>query len=524
MQKTAVNQGHGWKFYLAVALGWIVEMLETWIRILGRGGPLQRGTSLPGYLALRCYPRLLEELLAIYDQVVVVTGTNGKTTTTNLLAEMARATFPDAVVTINREGANMLAGLVTALMRDRKRAPAGPPGSVGHKAGRVAVLEVDEGTLPALALRVHRVDAVVITNLFRDQLDRYAEVAILAEKMRLALGTWPGARLILNADDPAVARMGEGRKGVAFYGLEGMGVEVGAEVGSRTQALGENLLCPHCHARLDYSRVWYSHLGDYRCRNCGFSRPRPQYRAEIQGSWQAGGTKLVIEASGQKLEFCSPLSGRYNAYNLLAAASALGELAGVDRLYEVSPVASAFKPREGRDEWFSWPGLPRRARLALVKNPVGLTETLQSVLSSGVRAEARMLVLAINDLAADGRDVSWLYDADWSALVGSGIEPVICSGLRAYDMAVCLKYQGLDPSRVKVLPSLDGAVSAFLDSQQLELDLLCTYTCLAPGRRALLRRGARPGLPQAEMDGGGGFGHGNSHCPSLPRVLKPIRR
>lgn len=448
---------------LAILAGRLVTLLCRWLK---RGG-----TSLPGFVALKVDPLLLQHLSARCQQVVIVTGTNGKTTTTNLLAGILRASGLRVVT--NSEGANMPAGVATALLEQR---------------GEVAVLEVDEGTL-ALVTRQVRADVVVITNLLRDQLDRYHELEQLAAVINRALASHPVATLILNADDSLVTSLGEGWDSVRYFGLARTPWSQ-----TTTREVLEGHICPHCHQPLQFNFYHYSHLGDYFCPRCSYRRPRADYEGrELQLEPTGARFALVYRDGAVDLE--TPMPGLYNVYNILAAASAALYLGIAPET--IIQVVTSFLPGQGRAETFNLGD--RQITLMLVKNPTGLGVALRT-LASGQKKMAYLL--AINDLAADGRDVSWLWDADLSPLLAAPRSRIICAGLRAGDMAICLKYQGVAEAGLEVIPDPRASIAALLAQPVNEALILCTYTNLALYRRLLLERGAQSEVtPGASLPG-----------------------
>ncbi len=453
---------------LRLALG--AGRLTSWLCRLG-GFP---GTSLPGVVGLRLFPGLVRELAAGYKIVVAVTGTNGKTTTANLLAHILRAAGHN--VAHNSEGANMLPGVATALMRDCDLA--------GRARADVALLEVDEGSVEKV-FGAARPDLVVVTNYFRDQLDRYFELERLTALLRRAVAELPGARLLLNADDPLAAAAGRDLAGVSYYGLEDPGREYREGATFFGEEAREARYCS-CGMKLQYTARFYGQLGHYSCPRCGFRRPDPDFAARAVRAGPGGVSFALARAPGGVPgagECAAPLRGFYNTYNVLAALSA-ALLLGVP--WEVARRAvSSYRTATGRMEEFVISGLP--CTLALIKNPVGANEVLRVVAA----AEGKKAVLvAINDLAADGRDVSWLWDAEFGFLAAPDVVRVVCSGRRAHDLAVCLKYSGLEPKRISVAPGLREGLALLVrarDEGAERLFVLATYTNLFPLARLLSR-------------------------------------
>lgn len=471
--------------WIALCLGklavFVCERLGAW-----RGG--WGGTTLPGRLARRVDPGLLRRLGQEYARIVLVTGTNGKTTTTALLTACLRgAGFTDIVT--NAEGANMLSGLTTALLKARPLGRRKCPSDTEPPA-RVAVLEVDEGSLEALSRELPAVDLVVVTNLFRDQLDRYTELAVLTEHLDRALSHWPQARLVLNADDPLVAGLGLNRAGVAYYSVAAAKPatlpRMAADLAQEAEA-GERVLCPRCQGPLQFRARSYSHLGEYYCPGCGFSRPHAGYTVSgLRPASGGSGTSFTFaEGAGTAVTFSTSLNGLHNVYNAAAALTAAREL-GAGSLSSFVPKLAAFGAPQGRAEEFLFPASGLEGTLILVKNPAGLSQALRTVAAPGAARPFDGLLLAINDLAADGRDVSWLWDVDYTPLADLSI---ICAGRRAADLAVCLKYHGLPRVALTVVPGLEKSVNLLLARSRRRFAILCTYTNLAPYRWALLKKG-----------------------------------
>jgi UDP-N-acetylmuramyl tripeptide synthase len=436
-------------------------------RRLGRGG----GTVIGGHVVTRLAPRALAELSrALPRGVVLVSGTNGKTTTSRLLAHLLAG--QGVALVHNRAGANLLPGIVSALAQNTDWR--------GRPRAALGLFEVDEATLPhALGPAAPR--AVVLTNLFRDQLDRYGEVHFVAELWRRALAALPATRaLVLNADDPLVANLAAAHRGpVVYYGVEAP--EPGGPV---LPHAADARLCPSCGAPLAYRLVYYGHLGHYSCPACRFQRPAPTVAAVAPLRLEPTRTLLTLQVPGGQLALALPLPGLYNVYNALAAAAAALAL-------DVPPPAIAralgsFRAAFGRLERVAVGD--RAVSLALIKNPVGCTEVLRTLAAD---AAPKTLLIAINDLFADGTDVSWLWDVDFE-LLAEQIATAVCSGTRAEDMALRLKYALVAPNRLVVEPDVERALARglALTPPGGVLHVLPTYTALLAVRAALHRRGA----------------------------------
>lgn len=446
-------------------------------RVVRAGG----GTTLPGVVARRIAPNTLRLLTArLAEGVVLIAGTNGKTTTARMLATVLSAS--GRRVLHNRAGANLLTGLTATAI-----AGASIAGRLQAEAG---LFEIDEAALPgALAETGPRL--VVLHNLFRDQLDRYGEVDTIARHWRAALETLsPAAVVLLNADDPAIAALGEGLAArVRYYGLDDPRHSGGVTY------LADSQFCRRCGARYAYSAVFYGHVGHYACPRCGHVRPAPDYRLVRLDTGGAEGSRLFITWAGGALELSLPLPGIYNAMNALAAAAAALSLGVAPAL--IRDTLARFHAAFGRIERVDAGGKP--LLLVLIKNPVGASETVRMLTSAqadvtgtaaGHLAMALNLLIAINDRHADGTDVSWLWDADFERLAGR-VDHVVVSGTRAHDMAVRLKYAGIEPDRIVIEADLDRAIDAALAHlpDGATLYTLPTYTAMLELRAVLARRG-----------------------------------
>ena len=435
---------------------------------VGRRG----GTSLPGLVGLRIDPLLVERLAGGLTGAVVVAGTNGKTTTSSWIGAALRA--GRCRVLHNREGSNMLRGLATTLARRSTLS-----GRLLGRRGPMGLFEVDEAALPLVLAQV-RPSVVVITNLFRDQLDRYSEIALIAGAWKAPLAALPAkSTLVLNADDPLVAWLGRSAPGrVVYYGVETwQGVPTIEPLRS-----ADSLYCPECATGLVFSEIAYSHLGRYVCPGCGLRRPAPTVWARVHAEGPDG-TTLAIGVDDAAFEVRLAVPGRYNVYNAVAAVAA-ATAAGVDPAIAIRAVEGA-KGVFGRAEAIDVDG--RTVRLYLVKNPTGADEVL-GVIAAGDKAGD--LLALLSDNAADGHDVSWIWDArfemlaDWRGKVN-------CGGTRAEDMALRLKYAGL-PAPPRVVPNdIAEAVRLALSHTPRGgvLSIVATYTAMLAARDVLSRAG-----------------------------------
>jgi UDP-N-acetylmuramyl tripeptide synthase len=439
-------------------------------RILGRGG-----TSLPGLVSLRVEPRAVRLLASqLCEGSIVVAGTNGKTTTSAWLAAALKA--GGKTVLHNRTGSNMMRGVATALL-----AESSPSGRVRHARSLTGLFEVDEAALPAVLgeLQPH---TVTITNLFRDQLDRYGEIATTAGRWREAVSRLPGSTtLILNADDPLVSSLADAAPGpVTFYGITSWGVE--SPNGSRPALSADSLFCPRCSVALSFTLISYAHLGHYRCESCGYARPTPQIGASVPVI-SPRGSSVEMQAFGERVGIQVALPGRYNVYNALAAV-ATSVVAGTSLTIAARAIGEAHGAF-GRAETVMVRG--QEVRLFLIKNPTGADEVFR-VVAAGDRDAT--LVLLLSDNAADGEDVSWIWDAALELLLPWG-GPVLCGGTRAEDMALRLKYGGQALPAVVVPRDIGAAVQRAIDMTLAKrpVNILATYTAMLAARSELARAG-----------------------------------
>ncbi|HEX3831021.1 MAG TPA: Mur ligase family protein [Solirubrobacteraceae bacterium] len=434
-------------------------------RRAGRGG----GTSLPGKVLTRLDPHAIERLAARLPRgCAVISATNGKTTT----AAMAASVLQRAGISLvhNRAGANMAGGVASTLASAARRH--------GSIAGELGLFEIDEFWLDRVGPQI-RPQAVLLANLFRDQLDRYGELDTIADRWAAMVAALPAAtQLALNADDPLVADLGRKCAHVTYFGVEDRSMASG-----EMQHAADSKHCRHCGAAYVYDAVYLGHLGLYRCPECGRERPTPAVYAErvtLHGTRSASFT-LVIP--GGSVDVALPLPGLYNVYNALGAATlclALGTtLAQVADGLE--HVAAAF----GRAERIAVGD--HELSVLLIKNPAGANEILRTLaLESG---ELDLLGV-LNDRTADGRDVSWVWDADFELLAGR-VRRVTCAGTRAAELALRLKYAGIPAERLDVVSDLPIALDRALAQSPAGAGVyaLPTYTALLELRAELARRG-----------------------------------
>ena len=436
------------------------------LQAAGRGA-----TALPGLVTLQLDPDFIATVTRTLPHgVVLISGTNGKTTTARMVSDIVRAA--GWVPIHNRSGSNLERGIAGALLADATWR-AEPRGDVG-------LFEVDEALLPRVLGRI-KPRVLLVTNFFRDQLDRYFEIDQLARRVGDAIATLdPATILLLNADDPLVAMLGERHRGTVLY----FGVDDPAVGGHVPQAISDATRCPRCRAPLSYERVILAHEGEWSCGSCGLARPPRDIAAiSVRREESASELRLRLPATNAVDSIRVPLPGLYNAYNALAslAASRALDIA----LPTATRAIAGFRPAFGRLEQLTVDG--RNVRLVLVKNPAGFNAAIGALLETG--REPRILA-ALNDRDADGRDVSWIWDADFESLAPR-IEHVVATGIRSRDLTNRLKYAGVPRERIDAVDETANAIDRAIGSTPLggELIVLATYTAMLAIRAEFARRG-----------------------------------
>jgi UDP-N-acetylmuramyl tripeptide synthase len=445
------------------------------IRRLGRGG----GTAAPGLIADRIDPNLLGKIAARLPQgVIVVAGTNGKTTTARMIADALEAA--GLRVAHNRSGSNLVRGVASALA-DRSSLAGDPRADAG-------VIESDEAALPEI-LRQVRPRVLLLNNLFRDQLDRYGELNAIANRWRPALQRLDmETTVVVNGDDPTLATITEGIQASRLvFGLDDP--ESRYRLPELPHAV-DAAVCRRCGHDLAYDALYSAHLGAWRCPHCGNARPTLDVAATAVQLDGVDALRTTVELRGAEptpLPITLAVPGLYNAYNAVAAVATATAFGIAPET--VAGALAAFRSAFGRIERVMLDG--RTLTMALVKNPVGFNETLRMLTAATGGLETPTLI-AINDLFADGRDVSWLWDVDFE-LLATGDAPLSTTGLRGPDMANRLKYAGVAPARIRPLPTdLARALDAFVDSIPPGGTgyVLPTYTAMLGLRQVLADRGA----------------------------------
>jgi UDP-N-acetylmuramyl tripeptide synthase len=447
--------------------------------VLSRASRRGGGTSLPGKLLLRMAPRAIGRLAARLGRgAIVVSATNGKTTTAGMVAAILREAGLRPVH--NRAGANMPGGVATALLEQTSRD--GAESAIG-------LFEVDEAWLRSVVddLAPH---TVLLGNLFRDQLDRYGELEKLADDWSALVAERAGrTSFVLNADDPLVADLGRDREGAPRERVTYFGLEDRSHALERIEHASDAKHCRRCGTAYTYSAAYLGHLGVYECPNCGNARPAPSVAARTVKLRGMEGSRFTLSTPAGEADVALRLPGLYNVYNATAAAACCLEVGA--NLQDVARGLESFAAAFGRAEEIDL-GL-RRMAILLVKNPAGANEVFRTLAALEEDGQPELDVwIALNDRIADGRDISWIWDADFETLAPRAGR-VVCSGTRAEELALRLKYAGVPQDRLEVVPAIERGLDHALEGSHAgTLYALPTYTALLELRDLLADRGQAP--------------------------------
>jgi len=427
-------------------------------RLAGTGG----GTTIPGKLLWKLDPGAIDRLAARLPLgSALISATNGKTTTAAMVAQILS---PRVRLAHNRSGANLVSGVASTLL------------AASH--AQLGVFEADEGAFPEIARRI-RPKAVCLGNLFRDQLDRYGELELVAERWRQAVADLgSGAVVIVNADDPQIGELARSAARAVTFGLDDPRHST-----SGLQHAADSKYCVRCGTPYVYAASYVGHLGQYDCESCGHGRPALDLvaRAIELGGLDRAVFQLETPDGTRRVELRVP--GLYNVYNALAAAALARELGAT--LEEIGTGLERFRAAFGRFERIAIGD--RRVLVLLVKNPAGANEAVRTLVAAGA---PRLAVIALNDGIADGQDVSWIWDVDFEPLL-DGLERLIATGTRAAELSLRFKYGGLGEAAIEVVPPLERALDRGLELTPKggELILLTTYTAMLALRKIIAERG-----------------------------------
>ncbi len=414
-----------------------------------------RGGSLPGTIGLKIDSDILKGL-RFEGPIILVTGTNGKTSTANMITDLM--SYSGYKVISNRKGDNLRPGIVTTIVTNST--------ILGKVKANALVLEVDELNIRHILPNIP-VSALVVTNFFRDQLDRAMEMERLISTIESVLPNYDG-ELILNANDPNVVRLSlkAPKAHVTYYGIEENDYSR-----TSTKEASEGKFCPKCNERLVYDYYQYSHIGKFHCPNCGFASPKADVSLE--------NIDLINQTfTNEKVKYKNPYEGMYSMYNA-AAVMALAKYYHIDYSYVQKVFESAPQPK-GRNEKFNLNNLT--CVLNLIKNPTGANEVMKVI---EMDPSDKNICIVLNDNDQDGTDVSWIYDTFFEKLMKESTKKIVCSGLRANDMALRLYYGGFK-GKILIETDLDAAVKSCMETKIVTY-CIATYTALLPTRNAILK-------------------------------------
>lgn len=416
----------------------------------------KKGSSAPGSLAMKIYPDILRELSQqIGDKIICVCGTNGKTTSTNLIYSML--TNSGKKVVCNNVGANMLPGIACSFIKDASIS--------GKLRADYAVLECDEASLRHIANHI-KIDTVLVTNLFRDQLDRYGEIELTAGLLDEAFSKISGVKLILNADDPISSYFGK-KYSATYYGIN-------YHNNKKDDEVKEGKYCPECKGELIYSDHYYSQMGIYKCSDCDFLRKSPDYLADNVDMTE--GLKFDISYRKNKQTIDVKYKGFYNIYNILGAFSVFENLGLGTEV--INSTLSSYKPQIGRMESFLING--KKVILNLAKNPAGFNQALETLMND---SNEKDVYIAVNDMPSDGTDVSWIWDVEFEKLNSSNADIIYAGGNRMDELALCMNYCGCSIDRVS--PVNKKSLKEFVSLSDRTAYILVNYTILFDTQKIL---------------------------------------
>lgn len=437
------------KLSTAILIGKIIGFLT---KLTGGGA-----TAAPGLYAIKIDPQLVRKI-SQKNQVdsIIISGTNGKTTTSRLLFEILSTKYK---IVHNRQGSNLLRGIASTLISQSS--------ILGKIEQKLAIWEVDEAALRQV-INSTKPKIVVLLNLFRDQLDRYGETDTIRDKWQKSLSLIPKETvLIANADDPQISYIAQKFKGkVIFFGVNQTKLNL-----PEISHVADIKHCLNCGSKLDYLTVLSSHLGHYSCPNCSFKRPSPSVSASNLKFNSYFSTSAGIAINNHQLTINYHLPGLYNVYNVLAA-TAIANYLEIERA-DAKKTISSFSAAFGRSEEITVQ--EKKVKIFLIKNPTGANEVLRVF----AQLNKVNLLVALNDNFADGRDVSWIWDTNWEVL-SNKIKSITISGVRAWDMGLRLKYAGFKLSKKMINEDINYSLNFTVKNMRFDETLLIlpTYTAM----------------------------------------------
>ncbi len=435
------------EFFFLIIFGKIVNFF---IRIFNLGS----GSTWPGHIALSVNKNFIKSLLKKNWnlKIILIAGTNGKTTTGKLIQTILEKS--NKKVFQNAAGANLLNGIASALIINSNLS-----GKIDKDFG---VFEIDENTLPLILKEIENPDFIILLNLFRDQLDRYGEIDTITSAWKKSLDNLSSkTTLILNADDPQIVYLNPHRQAIpipyrkrSYDQVYYFGLEDKKPVITNSQHASDSIYCPRCQTKLIYKTVYFSHLGNWICKKCGYEHPKKTF------------TKSPFY----------PLAGTHNEYNTNAAVLLCKNL-GIDEA-NIASALKSFKPAFGRQENLEING--KKVQIFLSKNPTSLNESLRTI----ANLNGKNLLIVLNDRIPDGRDVSWIWDVSFEDF-SSQFKNIATSGDRALDMGLRLKYAEFESFEIE--ENLEKAINISLEktSKNETLYILPTYSAMLEVRKIL---------------------------------------
>lgn len=448
---------------MRVFISCLVCRLVTFIlHKMGRGA-----TTLPGRVALKVKRNVLSDL-SKNVKVIIVTGTNGKTTSCRIIEEGLKTA--GKTYFINKSGANLITGITASFIMNST--------ITGKAKKEYAIVECDENAFKEVS-RYIRADVVLATNVFRDQLDRYGEVTHTLNAIKQSVMNLPKATVCLNADCSLTYSMSrEIPNKIVTYG-----VNVPFDKNAKEPEISDAKYCIFCKHEYKYSYHTYGHLGGFKCSNCGYERVKPDFAVTSVEELKPNSSLVVTDFNGEKNLTKINIGGAYNVYNAVGCASALYAL-GID-MKTIYKALENFNGAFGRMEQFEANG--NKINVILVKNPAGFSQTM-SYLSS--IKDDFTLIMSLNDNAADGRDISWIWDVDFGSVFSkSNVKDIYVTGKRCYDLAVRVKYEGVGENRIKIIENEDyNKLVDVAVSQGRDVYIVPTYTSMMTMRPVIAKR------------------------------------
>jgi len=450
------------------------KIMIYFLRVIKRGG-----TSLPGKIANKLYPGVLKDIAANF-YIVMVTGTNGKTTTSRIIEQILKEAEISYIA--NKSGANLISGITTTFLQSVNL--------FGRSSVSTALIEIDEAAFKGITDLIEP-NILIVTNFFRDQLDRYGELYTTLKGVALGISKTKKTRLILNADDSLCVSLGrDSKRSVIYYGFA-----PDAYPNAKTADNSDASYCLYCKTKYRYTYKVYGHLGGFFCPSCGYRKPQPGIICTHVDALTSSHSVIQFKVSQSDLTSFNNqqnvyharinLPGLYNIYNSLAAISC-GVSLGVP-MDKILKALASFKHGFGRMETIKVG--EKQIKVILVKNPAGFNQVLDYLLTD---EQHMCIAFAINDLLADGTDISWLWDVDFEKLSAAEdrLNVLYATGIRAEDMALRLVYAGINPERVEIIKDYRSLIGQGLSSIKAgeTFYILPTYTALLDLRKFLSRK------------------------------------